>query len=128
MTAVAADFDKDGWPDIFVACDSTPSLLLLNNHDGTFREEGVLRGVALSEDGMEQAGHGSRRRRLQPRRSRSICSRPILPTIPTGSITMTARAISKMSRSRPHRCRNPLHVLGAGIVDLDNDGWPDFSW
>ena len=58
MTVVAADFDEDGWPDIFVACDSTPSLLFMNNHDGTFREEGVMRGVALSDDGMEQAGMG----------------------------------------------------------------------
>ena len=58
MTVVAADLDEDGWPDIYVACDSTPSLLFINNHDGTFREEGVLRGVALSEDGAEQAGMG----------------------------------------------------------------------
>src|SRR6267143_1525957 len=58
MTVVAADLDEDGWPDIYVACDSTPSLLFMNNHDGTFREEGVVRGVALSEDGQEQAGMG----------------------------------------------------------------------
>src|SRR5580698_8721545 len=41
-----------------IACDSTPSLLFMNNHDGTLREEGVLRGVAFSDDGMEQAGMG----------------------------------------------------------------------
>src|SRR5207237_6349569 len=58
LTVVAADFDNDGWPDIYVACDSTPSLLLMNNHDGTFSEQGVLRGVARSADGMEQAGMG----------------------------------------------------------------------
>ena len=39
MTAVAADFDNDGWPDIYVACDSTPSFLFRNNHDGTFHED-----------------------------------------------------------------------------------------
>ena len=45
MTAVTADFDNDGWPDIFLACDSTPSLLLMNNHDGTFRSKRDLTGV-----------------------------------------------------------------------------------
>ena len=41
-----------------MACDSTPSWLFRNQHDGTFREEALERGVALSEDGMEQAGMG----------------------------------------------------------------------
>jgi hypothetical protein len=58
MTAIAADFDNDGWPDIFVACDSTSSFYFRNKHDGTFEEEGIVRGVALNEDGMEQAGMG----------------------------------------------------------------------
>ena len=58
MTVVAADYDNDGWPDLYVACDSTPSWLFRNQHDGTFREEGLERGVALSEDGLEQAGMG----------------------------------------------------------------------
>jgi len=58
MTTVAADYDNDGWPDVYVACDSTPSWLFRNQHDGTFREEALERGVALSEDGVEQAGMG----------------------------------------------------------------------
>ena len=58
LTAVAADFDGDAWPDIYVACDSSASLLFRNQGDGTFSEEGLLRGAALSEDGMEQAGMG----------------------------------------------------------------------
>src|SRR3954451_23674017 len=58
MTAVAADFDDDGWPDIYVASDSTPSLFFRNRHDGTFTEEGLERGIAVNEDGREQAGMG----------------------------------------------------------------------
>jgi hypothetical protein len=58
LTVVAADFDEDGWPDIYVACDSTPSLLFHNNHNGTFTEQALERGAALSDDGMVQAGMG----------------------------------------------------------------------
>ena len=58
LTAVAADFDGDGWQDIFVACDSSPSLMYRNNRDGTFTEEALERGCAVSEDGAEQAGMG----------------------------------------------------------------------
>jgi hypothetical protein len=53
------DFDDDGWPDIFVACDSTPSILYHNNHDGTFTDMAVVAGAAFNEDGKEQAGMGS---------------------------------------------------------------------
>jgi hypothetical protein len=58
MTAVAADLDDDTWPDILVACDSTPSFFFRNNKDGTFSEEGIERGLALADDGREQAGMG----------------------------------------------------------------------
>ena len=58
LTAVAADFDGDGWQDIFVACDSSPSLFFRNNGNGTFTEEALERGCAVSEDGAEQAGMG----------------------------------------------------------------------
>ena len=58
LTAVAADFDGDGWQDIYVACDTSPSLLLRNNRNGTFTERGLESGVALNEDGREQAGMG----------------------------------------------------------------------
>jgi hypothetical protein len=53
------DFDDDGWPDIFVACDSTPSILYHNNRDGTFTDVAVVAGAAFNEDGKEQAGMGS---------------------------------------------------------------------
>jgi len=53
------DFDDDGWPDIYVACDSTPSILYHNNRDGTFTDVAITAGAAYNEDGREQAGMGS---------------------------------------------------------------------
>lgn len=58
FTAVAADLNQDGWPDLFVASDSTPSLLFRNNRDGTFTELATEAGVAFSEHGFEQGGMG----------------------------------------------------------------------
>lgn len=58
FTSLTGDFDQDGWPDIYVACDSTASLLYHNNHNGTFSEIGKKAGVAYNEDGSEQAGMG----------------------------------------------------------------------
>jgi hypothetical protein len=53
------DYDDDGWTDIYIACDSTPSILYRNNHDGTFTDVAVVAGAAFNEDGREQAGMGS---------------------------------------------------------------------
>ena len=58
MTAAAADFDDDGWTDIYVASDSTAAILYRNNHDGTFSDVALQSGTAFSENGMAQAGMG----------------------------------------------------------------------
>ncbi len=59
LSVSTLDYDDDGWPDIYVACDSTPSILYRNNHDGTFTDVAVTAGAAFNEDGREQAGMGS---------------------------------------------------------------------
>jgi enediyne biosynthesis protein E4 len=53
------DYDQDGWPDIYIACDSAPSILYHNDHNGTFTDVGIFSGVAYNADGREQAGMGS---------------------------------------------------------------------
>jgi hypothetical protein len=58
LGVAVGDVDNDGWPDIYVADDSTPSYLYLNRRDGTFEDVALLAGVAVSDDGMEQAGMG----------------------------------------------------------------------
>jgi hypothetical protein len=58
LGVLVADFDNDGWPDIYVANDSTSSALYKNNRDGTFTDIGIEAGVAYSADGKAQAGMG----------------------------------------------------------------------
>ena len=59
FSVTTLDYNEDGWPDIYVACDSTPAILYRNNHDGTFTDVAEDAGVAFNEDGREQAGMGS---------------------------------------------------------------------
>jgi enediyne biosynthesis protein E4 len=125
MTVVSADLDNDGWPDIYLACDSTPSLLLLNNHDGTFREEGALRGVALSEDGMEQAGMG-----IGVGDYNLDGALDLFKTHFADDTNGLYRNDGKgnfedVTLSAKIGVETHYICWGAGIVDLDNDGWPD---
>lgn len=59
FSVTTLDYNEDGWPDIYMACDSTPSILYRNNHDGTFTDQAGEMGVAYNEDGREQAGMGA---------------------------------------------------------------------
>lgn len=58
MQAVWADYDNDGWPDLYVPNDGKPNYLYHNKHDGTFEDIGLLSGTALSLDGKEQGSMG----------------------------------------------------------------------
>jgi hypothetical protein len=125
MTAVAADYDNDGWPDIYVACDSTPSWLFRNQHDGTFREEALERGVALSEDGLEQAGMG-----VGVGDYDLDGSLDIFKTHFSDDTNVLYRSDGKgyfddMTIRAGIGVETRFVGWGAGVVDLDNDGFPD---
>jgi hypothetical protein len=125
MTVVAADFDEDGWPDIYVACDSTPSLFFMNNHDGTFREEGVVRGVALSEDGQEQAGMGIGVGDYNLDAHLDLFKTHFSEDT-SGLYRNDGKAnFEDVTRVARIAVETRYICWGAGIVDLDNDGFPD---
>jgi hypothetical protein len=58
MQAIWADYDNDGWPDLYVTNDGGPNYLYHNKRDGTFEDVGLLTGAALSLAGQERAGMG----------------------------------------------------------------------
>ena len=125
LTAIAADFDDDGWPDIYVACDSTPSLLFLNNHDGTFREEGAIRGVAYSEDGQEQAGMGVAVGDYDLDGHLDILKTNFEGDTPDLFHNQGKANFQDANRRAGLAVDTRYVCWGAGIVDLDNNGLPD---
>jgi hypothetical protein len=125
MTAVAADFSEDGWQDIYLACDSTPSLFFSNSGKPRLHEEGVIRGVALSDDGEEQAGMGlavgdyNLDGHLDIFKTHFSDDTNILYTNDGhGSFTDATFSARIGVETR-------YTGWGAGFVDLDNDGFPD---
>jgi len=125
LTAVSFDYNNDGWPDIFVACDSTPNLLFRNNHDRTFTEVAMETGCAVNADGQVQSGMGvavgdydgdGYLDMFLPHFSGDT---PILYHNLGGKFFDDATLSSGLAVNTQYVC------WGTGFVDLDNDGWLD---
>jgi len=125
LTAVAFDYNNDGWPDLFVACDSTPNLLYRNNHDGTFSEVAVESGCAVNGDGQEQANMGvavgdydgdGYLDMFLPHFSEDT---PILYRNVNGEFFDDLTNAAGLAVNTKYVC------WGVDFADLDNDGWLD---
>ncbi len=125
LTAIAGDFNDDGWPDIYLACDSTPSLLFMNNRDGTFREEGAIRGVAYGEDGQEQAGMGVAVGDYDLDGRIDIFKTNFEGDTPDLYHNLGNANFEEASRRAGLAVENRFVCWGAGMPDLDNNGQPD---
>ena len=127
LGVAVGDYDNDGWPDIYVANDSTPSYLYRNLKDGTFEDVALLSGVAVSDDGMEQAGMGidfgdyDNDGWLDAVKSNFAFEyHNLYHNERNGSFTDQAtRAAGTGLATRP------LVSWGTKFLDYDNDGWKD---
>ncbi len=125
FSPLVLDYNNDGWPDIYVANDSTASLLYRNNRNGTFTETGTLAGVAYNEDGREQSGMGAA--------AADYDGDGLLDILKTNFEQDT----STLYRNRGDGTFDDLTFpsglgvntsfvgWGAGFLDFDNDGWQD---
>ena len=125
LGVLVADFDDDGWPDIYVANDSTSSALYKNNHDGTFTEIAIEAGVAYSPDGKPQAGMG-----VSAADYDCDGRLDIVKTNFAGDTHSLYRNLGNMTFDdqtfQSGLGKNTRFMgWGVGFFDYDNDGWPD---
>jgi len=124
MTATTLDFDRDGWTDIYVACDSSASTLYRNNHDGTFTDVAVEAGCAYSEDGQAQAGMGVATGDYNGDGLVDIFKTHFSDDLPALYKNSGRGFFEDASRAAGFDITRYVE-WGVGLVDFDNDGWPD---
>src|SRR5437879_342291 len=119
------DFDDDGWPDIYVACDSTPSILYRNNRDGTFTDVGVTAGAAFNEDGREQAGMGATIGDYNGDGHLDIFKTNFSDDTSTLYRNNGDGTFDDVTSSAGLGLYTKYLGWGTMFLDVDNDGWPD---
>ena len=124
FTSLTSDFDQDGWPDIYVACDSTASLLYHNNHDGTFTEIGKKAGVAYNEDGSEQAGMGLSADDFTHSGNQDIVKTNFSDDTPTLYLNHGDNNFDDVTYSTGLGKIKTWLGWGVQFYDFDNSGWP----
>jgi hypothetical protein len=128
MTAVATDLDSDGWPDIYVACDSTAAILYRNNHDGTLTDVAVESGAAYSENGNAQAGMGVGVGDFNRDGLLDILKTHFADDMPSLYRNLGKGLYEDVASAAGLAVENRYVEWGAGMPDLDNDGLQDLFY
>jgi len=126
MGVSVADFDDDGWPDIFVANDTLPNSIFRNQHDGTFKEVSLESGVAYTENGTPVSGMGVDARDIDNDGRVDIFevalrgeSWPLFQNLGNGLFNDATYECGLTGATLPRS------GWGNGIFDFNNDGWKD---
>ncbi len=126
LTSVWSDFDNDGKLDLFVANDGEPNYLYKNNGDGTFKDMGYDSGIAVSEDGVEQANMGVALGDYMHTGLMSVFISHFSDEYATLYRNDGAMNFSDVSHAAGiARTTVPFVGWGDAFVDLDNSGWLD---
>jgi len=126
LGATWGDYDNDGWPDLYVANDAGPNFLYRNKHDGTFEDVGLLDGVALSGDGMEQGSMGVDWGDYLHEGRLSMIVTNFVEQGSTLYHNLGKDNFADVSvRAKLMKPTYPFVSWGTAFFDMDNDGWLD---
>jgi enediyne biosynthesis protein E4 len=125
FTSLVSDYDNDGWPDVYVACDSTPNIFFHNEGDGTFTDVGLISGTAVNEDGQEQAGMGVSTADYDLDGFFDLVKTNFADDTPTLYRNNGDGAFSDMTYPSRLGVNTRFLGWGTGFFDFDHDGWKD---
>jgi hypothetical protein len=125
FTALTADFDDDGWPDIYIACDSTANLYYHNLGGKAFEEIGVQSGIAYNEDGREQAGMGVTAGDFDGDGRLDIFKTNFADDTHTLYRNMGRNNFDDATIAAGLAVNTKYLGWGTTFLDIDNDGWKD---
>jgi len=125
FTSLVSDYDNDGWPDIYVACDSTPNILYQNKGDGTFTDIGLISGAALNEDGQEQAGMGVSAADYDLDGFFDLVKTNFADDTPTLYHNNGDGTFNDVTYPSRLGVNTQFLGWGTGFFDFDHDGWKD---
>jgi hypothetical protein len=126
LGATWGDYDNDGWPDLYVANDAGPNFLYRNKHDGTFDDVGLLAGVALSGDGLQQGSMGVDWGDYLHEGRLSMIVTNFIEQGSTLYHNLGKDDFADVSvRAKLMKPTYPFVSWGTAFFDMDNDGWLD---
>ncbi len=126
LGVIWGDYDNDGWPDLYVANDSGPNYLYRNKHDGTFEENGMLSGAAVSGDGLQEGNMGVTWGDYRHEGRLSMFVTTFADQPDTLYRNLGKDGFSDVSW--PAQLAKPTYApvgWGTAFFDMDNDGWLD---